>query len=86
MQKLIVLLELIEALIRVERQAGINQVLGTFCWDTKNGETRNSSSISLFYCKIHGYDISLMENAEEEKGGDTEILKEIWYKKQRYGM
>lgn len=32
-----VLLELIVALLRVERQAGINQVLGTFCWDTKTG-------------------------------------------------
>lgn len=73
-----VLLELIVALLRVERQAVINQVLGTFYCDTKNGETWNSSRSSLFHCKIHGYDISLMQNAEkEEKGGDTEIMKKI---------
>lgn len=75
MQKLTLFLKLIVALLRVERQAAINQVLGTFCCDTKNRETWNISSISLFHCKIPGYDISLMQNAEEEeKGVDMEIM------------
>lgn len=81
-------LELIVAPLRTERQAAINQVLGIFCCDTKNRETWNSSSISLFHCNVPGYDISLMQNAEkEEKGVDTEIMKqslvqgaEIWKK------
>lgn len=49
MQKLTVLLELIAALFRVERQAAIKQILGTFCCDTKNGTAEASAYFSAKY-------------------------------------